>query len=64
MYALQLLSLLKSTVGVDAKKVNKLETPYGLQLKYRLPHGMQFVIHLKDNVKVILVYFVNYHIIN
>ena len=52
-YALQLISLLPKTLGVEAEKVgNKLETPYGLQLKWRLPGGMPFVLHLKDNHKV------------
>eukprot|EP00794_Sanderia_malayensis_P016107 gene16107-17728_t len=52
-YALQLISLLPKTLKVTAKNVgNKLETPYGLQLKWRLPGGMPFVLHLKDNHKV------------
>lgn len=51
-YALQLLSLLKETMGIDPGKACKLETPYGLQLKWRLPNGMPFIIHLKDTVKV------------
>ena len=52
-YALQLISLLPSTLGAKIDRVgNKLETPYGLQLKWRLPGGMPFVLHLKDNHKV------------
>ena len=51
-YALQLLSLLPKTMNVKAGDAMKLETPYGLQLKWRLPGGMPFVLHLKDNHKV------------
>ena len=51
-YALQLLSLLKDTVGVEVGHAMKLETPYGLQLKWCLPNGMPLVIHFKDKVKV------------
>ena len=51
-YALQLISLLKGTMGIDPGKAFKLETPYGLQLKWMLPHGMPFILHLKDKVKV------------
>jgi len=52
LYALQLLSLLKDTMGIEPGKAFKLETPYGLQLKWALPHGMPFVLHLKDKIKV------------
>lgn len=52
MYALQLLSLIKDAMGIDPGKAFKLETPYGLQLKWCLPNGMPFVLHLKDKVKV------------
>jgi len=52
-YALQLISLLPTTLGAKIERVgNKLETPYGLQLKWRLPGGMPFILHLKDNLKV------------
>ena len=30
----------------------KLKTPYGVELRWRLPGGMFFHIHLKDNLKV------------
>eukprot|EP00112_Aurelia_sp_Birch-Aquarium-sp1_P009840 Seg2134.2 transcript_id=Seg2134.2/GoldUCD/mRNA.D3Y31 product="Chitin synthase chs-2" protein_id=Seg2134.2/GoldUCD/D3Y31 len=52
-YALQLLSLFHKTLGVEPGNVgNKLETPYGMQLRWRLPGGMPLVLHLKDNHKV------------
>lgn len=51
-YALQLLSLVKDIMDIDPGKAFKLETPYGMQLKWLLPHGMPFIIHLKDKVKV------------
>lgn len=52
LYALQLLSLIKDTMNIDPKKAFKLETPYGIQMKWALPHGMPFVLHLKDKMKV------------
>ena len=52
LYALQLISLLKGTMNIEPGKAFKLETPYGLQLKWILPHGMPFILHLKDKVKV------------
>ena len=54
LYALQLLSLIKDTMNVEPKKAFKLETPYGIQMKWALPHGMPFVLHLKDKMKVSL----------
>ena len=51
-HALQLISLMKKTMGADPEDVVKVETPYGLQMKWILPHGMPFVLHLKDKVKV------------
>ena len=39
-------------MGAHPSEVTKLETPYGLQLRWELPHGMPFVLHLKDKVKV------------
>ena len=53
LYALQLLSLVKETMDIDPGRAFKLETPYGLQLKWALPNGMPFVMHLKDKVKVL-----------
>ena len=52
LYALQLLSLIKDTMGIEPKKAFKLETPYGIQMKWALRHGMPFVLHLKDKMKV------------
>ena len=51
-WAIQLLGLLKGTLGI--KRVNnvKVITPYGMQLKYNLLGKMPFYIHLKDNSKV------------
>ena len=51
-YALQLISLLEKTVNVTAAQAKKIETPYGIQLKWKLPGEMMFHIHLKDNYKV------------
>ena len=63
-YALQLISLLPDIFkegeqaelkleDVLKKKLNEmLETPYGLQLKWTLPGGTPFILHLKDNHKV------------
>lgn len=51
-YAIQLVSLLGHTVQVDADTVTKIDTPYGVELKWVLPGGMPFHIHLKDNFKV------------
>ena len=46
------MSLLQKTVGANPKDVLKLETPYGLQLRWKLKHGMPFILHLKDKIKV------------
>ena len=53
-WALQLLGLLKHTLGIEDDKINELKiiTPYGMQLRYKLDGGMPFYIHLKDNSKV------------
>ena len=51
-YVLQLISLVNKTLGVELNKCMKLETPYGMELRWRLPGGMNFHIHLKDNLKV------------
>ena len=51
-YALQLVSLLEKTLDVSASSAKKIDTPYGVQLKWKLPGGMLFYIHLKDNYKV------------
>ena len=51
-WVMQLLGLLKETLGIEPSKVTKLFTPYGMQLKYKLRGNMPFYIHLKDNTKV------------
>ena len=51
-WVMQLLGLLQETLGVDVDNISKLLTPYGMQLKYKLPGNMPFYIHLKDNSKV------------
>ncbi|XP_028399424.1 uncharacterized protein LOC114522855 isoform X2 [Dendronephthya gigantea] len=51
-YVLQLISLVNKTLNVKVGACTKLETPYGMELRWRLPGGMNFHIHLKDNVKV------------
>ena len=51
-YALQLASLVERTLKVHLSECTKMKTPYGMQLKWRLPGGMDFTIHLKDNAKV------------
>lgn len=51
-YALQLASLVEETLKVQLGDCWKIMTPYGMQLKWRLPGGMEFTIHLKDNAKV------------
>ena len=51
-YGLQLISLLNETLGVEIENVIRIETPYGIQLRWILPQGMPFAIHLKDNLKV------------
>lgn len=51
-YALQLASLVEETLKVQLRSCYKVMTPYGIQLKWKLPGGMEFTIHLKDNTKV------------
>lgn len=51
-FAIQLISLLPHTVQVKYEDVIKLDTPYGMELKWTLPGGMPFHIHMKDNFKV------------
>lgn len=52
-YVLKLTSLVEKTLDVSLTKCTKMKTPYGMQLKWKLPGGMDFTIHLKDNAKVI-----------
>ena len=40
------------TLKVKIDGCMKIKTPYGMQLRWKLPGGMPFVIHLKDNLKV------------
>ncbi|EDO41482.1 predicted protein, partial [Nematostella vectensis] len=51
-YILQLVSLVESTLRIPLNKCTKMKTPYGMQLRWKLPGGMPFTIHLKDNNKV------------
>lgn len=51
-FVLQLASLMEKTLKVHLRDCKKIKTPYGMQLKWKLPGGMDFTIHLKDNVKV------------
>ena len=62
-YALQLLSLVEKTLGIKASFAQKVQTPYGMKLQWRLPGGMDFHIHLKDNYKVMLYYIILYYVI-
>ena len=51
-YALKLASVVETTLMVRLTDCKKMKTPYGMQLKWRLSGGMEFIIHLKDNAKV------------
>ena len=51
-YVLQLISLIPKALKVTIEGCMKLKTPYGMQMRWRLPGGMLFHIHLKDNLKV------------
>ena len=57
-WIIQLLGLLSSTVSLEPNEVEKMETPYGMQLKYarvnnkNAERDIPFHIHLKDNNKV------------
>ena len=51
-YANQLFSLLHETLNVKLSDGEKWETPYGLQIRWNLPGGMPFYVHLKDPKKV------------
>ena len=51
-YAVKLASLVEKTLKVRLTECGKMKTPYGMQLKWTLPGGMEFTIHLKDNAKV------------
>nr|AHX26703.1 chitin synthase [Owenia fusiformis] len=49
-FAIQLVSLLESTMSIRPSQANCLQTPYGVQLNWLLPGvtKMPFFIHLKD----------------
>lgn len=51
-YVLQLISLIPKTLKVKVDACMKLKTPYGMQMRWKLPGGMYFHVHLKDNLKV------------
>ena len=51
-YVLQLISLIPRALKVSIDVCMKLKTPYGMQMRWRLPGGMYFHIHLKDNLRV------------
>ncbi|XP_032242861.1 uncharacterized protein LOC5517022 [Nematostella vectensis] len=51
-YILQLVSLVETSLKVQMKACVKVKTPYGMQLRWKLPGGMPFTVHLKDNTKV------------
>ena len=51
-FVLQLISLIPKTLKVKTENCMKMKTPYGMQLRWKLPGGMLFHIHLKDNMKV------------
>lgn len=53
-YVLQLISLIPKALKVKIEQCMKLKTPYGMQMRWRLPGGMLFHIHLKDNLRVSL----------
>ena len=51
-YANQLFSLLKDTLKIELSNGTKWETPYGLQINWKLPGLIPFFVHLKDPKKV------------
>lgn len=56
-YVLTLCSLLEKTLRIKLANVKKIKTPYGMQMKWKLPGGTDFTIHLKDNKKVRIVFY-------
>ncbi len=58
-YALQLISLLEKTLDIKPSFARKIETPYGMELRWKLPGGMNFHIHLKDNYKASQGYYIH-----
>ena len=51
-FVLQLISLIPRTLKVKIEACMKIKTPYGMQMRWKLPGGMYFHVHLKDNLKV------------
>ncbi|KAK3596693.1 hypothetical protein CHS0354_038030 [Potamilus streckersoni] len=56
-FALQLIGLFSTTLGVDIDRCSKTRTPYGVSLAWKLKadlghSGMTVRVHLKDNFKV------------
>ncbi|XP_066284168.1 uncharacterized protein [Branchiostoma lanceolatum] len=51
-FALLLVSLLDEKLDITPADARKMETPYGVQLWWKLPGGMPFFIHMKDPEKV------------
>ncbi|XP_078678180.1 uncharacterized protein LOC144914299 [Branchiostoma floridae x Branchiostoma belcheri] len=51
-FALLLVSLLDEKLDITPADARKMETPYGVQLWWKLPGGMPFYIHMKDPEKV------------
>ncbi|KAL3887058.1 hypothetical protein ACJMK2_027014 [Sinanodonta woodiana] len=56
-FALQLIALFSTTLGVDIDRCSKTRTPYGVSLAWKLKadlghYGMTVRVHLKDNFKV------------
>ena len=51
-FVLQLISLLEETLGVTLDNLEKMQTPYGYQLRWMINDTFPLYIHLKDNSKV------------
>ena len=57
-FAVQLLSLIRETLGVKLEQATRKQTPYGCRLEWMIEadddntNGMPFTVHLKDNQKV------------
>lgn len=51
-FVLQLISLIPRSLKVKTEACMKIKTPYGMQMRWKLPGGMYFHVHLKDNLKV------------
>lgn len=51
-YVLRLCSLLEKTIRVRVCEGIKIRTPYGMQVRWTMPGGTEFYLHMKDNNKV------------